>query len=165
MGDVKSLEQLALVAAFLCPGLIALFVRAQFLTGRTDMGKDAVLGFFTLSTIYYGLLAPFLPWLSRHGASPSDGPMALFAWTVVGPAILGFLLGLNASRGWLWRALLFCRIRTVHVIPTAWDQTFGTLQASWLIVTLKDGSKVAGFFGGVHPVRPDTRLGLLTVGR
>ena len=147
MGDVKSLEQLSLVAAFLCPGLIALFVRAQFLTGRMDTSKDSVLGFFTLSTVYYGLLAPFLPWLAAQQFSPTDGSIPLFVWTVVGPALFGLALGLNAGKGWTWRLLTKFGFRMVHVIPSAWDRTFGNISASWVTVTLKDGSKVSGFFG------------------
>ncbi|WP_376100963.1 DUF6338 family protein (plasmid) [Roseomonas sp. CCTCC AB2023176] len=147
MGDVKSLEQLALVAAFLSPGLIALFVRAQFLTGRMDTTKDAILGFFTLSTIYYGLLAPFLPWLATRGLAPTSGALPLFLWTVVGPALFGSVLGVNASRGWTWNMLVRLGLQTVHVIPTAWDRTFGQFPAAWVTVTMKDGSKVSGFMG------------------
>jgi len=72
MGDIKSLEQLSLVAAFVVPGIVALFVRAQFLTGRAEVTKDAVLTFFTISTVYYGLLAPFLPWLTAQGLAPTQ---------------------------------------------------------------------------------------------
>ncbi len=65
----------------------------------------------------------------------------------MGPALFGFLLGLNASKGWSRRVLGKLGVRVVHVMPTAWDRTFGGLDACWVLVTLKDGSKVAGFCG------------------
>lgn len=147
MGDIKSLEQLSLVAAFVVPGIVALFVRAQFLTGRAEVTKEAVLTFFTIATLYYGLLAPFLPWLTAHGLAPTQGPVALFGWTVIGPALLGLALGVNASRGWTWRVFGRLGLKTVHVMPTAWDWKFGGMIGSWVVVTLKDGSQVAGWFG------------------
>ena len=36
----------------------------------------------------------------------------------------------------------------MHLVPTAWDYQFGRLrEAHWVLVELKDGSRVAGFFG------------------
>jgi len=52
MTEVKSLDRLSIVFGYLVPGLIIIYVRAQFLTGRLLPHKDAVPSYFTLSVIY-----------------------------------------------------------------------------------------------------------------
>jgi len=53
--EVKSLEQLSVILGYIVPGLIILYVRAQFLTGRIGPHKDALLSYFTLSIIYLAM--------------------------------------------------------------------------------------------------------------
>jgi hypothetical protein len=146
MGEILSLEQLTLIAAFIVPGLVALFVRAQFLTGRID-SKDSVLTLFAISLVWYGISAPFVATLNVGATAKHQQVGSWFGWIIVGPAIFGSLLGLNASKGWTRRILSKLGIRVVDVMPTAWDKTFGRLEACWVLVTLKDGSKIAGFCG------------------
>ena len=56
MTEVKSLEQLSIILGYIVPGLIVLYVRAQFLTGRIGPHKDALLSYFTLSVIYLAIM-------------------------------------------------------------------------------------------------------------
>jgi hypothetical protein len=56
MTEVKSIEQLSLILGYIVPGLIILYVRAQFLTGRIGPHKDALLSYFTLSVIYLAFM-------------------------------------------------------------------------------------------------------------
>ena len=146
MSEVKSLEQLTLVAAFVVPGLIAMFVRAQFLTGRLEL-KDSLLAFFTLSLVWYGISVPFVASFGDQGISPYQRPGSWLLWIVLGPAAFGSLLGINASKGWSRWILARIGVHLVHEVPTAWDKTFAGLTACWVLVTLKDGSKVAGWCG------------------
>jgi hypothetical protein len=146
MGEIKSLEQLTLVTAFIVPGLVALFIRAQFLTGRID-SKDSLLTLFAISLVWYGISAPFVSALNVGAIAKYQQVGSWFGWIIVGPAFFGLLLGLTASKGWSRRILIKLGIRVVDVMPTAWDKTFGRLDACWVIVTLKDGSKIAGFCG------------------
>ena len=59
MPDLKSLDNLYLILGFLVPGLIALFVRSQFVTGRRPPHAAALLSYLTVSVIYYALALPF----------------------------------------------------------------------------------------------------------
>jgi len=147
VGEIKTLEQLSLISAFIVPGLVAMFVRCQFLTGRIDTSKDALISFFTLSLIWAGITSPILIWLGDMRVSLLWQVLAWLLWAVVGPAALGVLLGLSASRGWFRRVMGRLGMRAVHVLPTAWDWKFGTLNASWVTVTMKDGSRISGFVG------------------
>jgi hypothetical protein len=44
------------VLGYIVPGLIIVYIRAQFLTGRLGPHKDALLSYFTLSVIYLALV-------------------------------------------------------------------------------------------------------------
>ncbi len=59
MQDLKSLDNLYLTLGFLVPGLIVLFVRSQFVTGRRPPHAAALLSYLTVSVIYYALALPF----------------------------------------------------------------------------------------------------------
>ena len=55
MPELKSLDTVYLVLAFLVPGLIASFVRVQFTTGRLPPPTEAALGYLALTIVYYAL--------------------------------------------------------------------------------------------------------------
>src|SRR5690349_19860281 len=63
MPDLKSLQTVYLTLGFLVPGLIASFVRAQFLTGRVPAHTEAALSYLVLSVIYYALTLPAVDWV------------------------------------------------------------------------------------------------------
>ena len=70
-----------------------------------------------------------------------------FALILVGPAILGLLLGVNIQTDAFRRFLQWSRLNPVHVIPTAWEWKFRGMSEQWVLVTLKDGTRFAGFCG------------------
>ncbi len=147
MTEVKSVEQLSLILSFLVPGLVVLYVRSQFLTGRMQAHKDALLAYFALSVVWWGLSLPVVAWALGSLPLTSERPGLWLLLTLVGPAAFGALLGVNASRGWTRRLLGRFGLRLIHVMPTAWDWKFEAMPASWVLVTLKDGTRFAGFCG------------------
>ena len=147
MPDLTSLDKIYLILAFVAPGLIALFVRAQFVTGRSPPYAAALLSYLTVSVIYYAVALPFTDSvLSLADPSPPNA-LAWFGLVFVGPAIFGLLLGINIQQGLLRQFLRWCRLNPVHVMPTAWDWKFGSMKEQWVLVTLKDGTRFAGFCG------------------
>ena len=147
MQELNYIDKLYLVLGFLVPGLVVLFVRSQFVTGRRPSHSAAALSYFTLSVIYYALTLPLL-----HLALSTTGTWyaQLAAWILlilVGPAGLGLLLGLNVQKNWLRRILQRFGLKVVHPIPTAWDWKFGRSGYEWVLVTLKDGTRFGGFCG------------------
>jgi hypothetical protein len=148
--EVKSLEQLSLILGTIVPGLIILYVRAQFLTGRLGPHKDALLSYFTLSIIYLAVVeaATSLVTGSRlplYEQTPYWLPIMLG-----GAAGFGVLVGLNASLGLTRRIAGKIGLRLPHVMTSAWDWKFQRLPECMLTVTLRDGSKIAGWCGGKH---------------
>jgi hypothetical protein len=148
MPDLKGIENLSLVVAFVVPGLIISFVRAQFITARLKSHTENVLAYVTLSLLYYGLTIPALEYVASVEGPRWYRALAWFALVVLGPALLGLLLGSAAQYGWgRWFAHKI-RLNPVHSAPTAWDWRFSTLRGNrFVMVTLSDGSTVAGVFG------------------
>lgn len=147
MPDLKSPDDLYLILGFLVPGLIALFVRSQFVTGRSPPHTAALLSYLTVSVVYYALALPIagsVMWMDEQGRPDA---FAWFGLVFVGPAIFGLFLGINAQRGLSRSLLRWCRLNPVHVMPTAWDWKFGGMKEQWILVTLKDGTRFAGFCG------------------
>ena len=147
MSDLKTMDQASLALAFLVPGVIILFVRAQLLTGRLPSGSDGVLAYFTVSVVYHALTLPALSWLFEKSGPLASHTGLWFVLTVVFPALFGGLLGLNAKFSWTRRSLGWVGLNTLHVLPTAWDWRFVDTPAFWVIIKLKNGTKFAGYCG------------------
>ncbi len=147
MPDLRSLDNLYLILGFIVPGLIVLFIRSQFVTGRSPPHSAALLTYLTVSVIYYALALPFVDFvLSIH--KPGYGKtLAWFALIIVGPAALGLLLGVNIQKDLFRRFLRWRGLNPVHVVPTAWDWKFGDMTDQWVLVTLKNGTRFGGFCG------------------
>lgn len=147
MPDMKDLNNLYLVAAFIVPGLIISYIRARFIAGRMEKMSDAVLGYFALTIVYYGLSLPLIGWILsiERGITKS---LLWWALIIVGPTIFGLLLGVATQREWLRWIAHRLGLNPVHNTPTSWDWRFGDCpNARFVMVTLTDGSTVAGIFG------------------
>ena len=139
---IKSIDDVYVFLVFIVPGLIILFVRSQFITGRRPSHAAALLSYLTMSVVYYALILPFI------GFAQPTKVWTWFLLVFVGPVAVGFLLGLNVQKD-LFRGLLRrIHIYPVHSIPTAWDWKFSTMKGEWALVTLKNGKRFAGVCGG-----------------
>lgn len=147
MPDLKSIENVQLVVWFVVPGLVALYCRAQFLTGRVPLTAEAILPYLSLSLICFALGVP----IQQYVLPGKDSPFYLLGTLVVIfaiPALLGSMLGLSAQKGWTRRSLSYFGLTVVHEVPSAWDWKFsGTRSPEWVFIVLKNGTKFAGFFG------------------
>ena len=138
---------------FLVPGYLWRVTEGQliYLDRKLEWEKFAF-GLLTRSTIIY---LPWSPFLYR-GYSESwyeSAPWGTLAFCVliaiVQPVLYGALWGRFRQRG--YDRKIFTRIgwntfEQSHA-PTAWDALFSQRPESWIIVTLKDGTKVKGWFG------------------
>jgi hypothetical protein len=107
---------------------------------------EAALNYFALTIVYYALSFPILSGIFLH-----KGNHSFLIWVgliVVGPMFFGCAAGCDARFGWSRRTLSRLGINLVHVMPTAWDWKFSDAAPQWVLVTLKDGKRFAGFFGG-----------------
>ncbi|WP_050044773.1 DUF6338 family protein [Bradyrhizobium sp. LTSP849] len=149
MPDLKSVESVYLVLAFVVPGMIITFVRAQFFTGRMRSLSESIVAYLAVTVLYYGLAAPVVEYVLSFR---DPGRQKVFAWVgliVLLPAAVGLALGILGQNDIFRRLLQFCRINPVHATPAAWDYAFARLRGDhFVMVTLSDGSTVGGIYGG-----------------
>ena len=96
MAAFKSLDNVYLIVGFLVPGLIVLFVRSQFVTGRSPSHTASLLSYLTVSVIYYAIVLtlPFIDFIqSIHKPDNGSKLLAWIALIFIGPSLLGLLLG------------------------------------------------------------------------
>ena len=136
---LDSLKSLHSTFGLLAPGVIFLFVRSQFTTGRLNP-PHAILTYVVISTIYYAIVFLFA----------SIIPQNYWGWVLVVfvfPIIFGFLSGINTQKGYTHRFFRRMRINPLHAVPSAWDWKFNDIERQWVLVTLKDETKIFGLFG------------------
>ena len=110
-----------------------------------------------MSTIYLALTLPHIDYQPELGMS-NLGTLSWFVWLFVIPLVVGFALATiqNAQIGnWARSALARFGLSPVHPIPTAWDWKFSDGNKQWVLVTLTDGSQVAGYWGSESFVSSD----------
>jgi hypothetical protein len=160
MDSLISPDTFHLAVGFLVPGVIITFIRAQFTTGRVQSQAESVLSYVALSLVYYAVALPVSQFAINGKWQFVSGELAAGggAWiclTLIGPVLFGVILGLNVRMDWTRRILGRLRLNIVHAVPTAWDWKFSCPSAQWVLVTCKDGTKVAGLFASNSFVSTD----------
>lgn len=117
--DFKGTDNFYLVLAFIVPGLVIVYIRSRFISGKAPSHTENILGYLVLSLLYYTFTLPFIelvlsiqhPWQAR-----AAGWIGL---TLFGPALFGIFLGAWAQKEWgTWFAAKV-GLTTIHVIPAA----------------------------------------------
>jgi hypothetical protein len=144
-----SFDAVFFTVAFLVPGFIWESVLSLFLRRRDDRADRAWVRFLTLSAFNYALWSWLIYLLFVRAGVLADPWMAALAWffmLLVSPVAFGVATGLLSQRAVVRRLLARYGVYTVHPVPTAWDYVFSHSTGSWVLVTLTDGSTVAGVF-------------------
>lgn len=146
--DADSLELLGIILLLIVPGIIIDFVRSQFIGSRGRSVGEAATGFIVVSLVYYSIAFPVAVVLS---GSSEELLASVFGWyflLLIAPALLGLGLGVSAQSNWLQKSLSRFGISTIHPTKSAWDRKFGhNMPGQWVLITLLDGSRVAGWMG------------------
>lgn len=147
---ISNFDTIFYTLSFIVPGFISDSVLASIVPRRAE-GKDTLfLRYFTLSCLNYALwvwLIYLLPRLEFFNIHPLFSALSWLIIIFVSPLILGLILGKQSRKGWVSGLLNQIGINPIHPIPTAWDFSFYDTHSLWVLVTLKDGSQVGGFFG------------------
>lgn len=141
-----------LVLFFVVPGFISMRIYALLRPTEPGPLKENIYEAITFSVINYVLMEWAVPLAREYGSVPSGTVsrlLLLAAAFVVVPALLPILL--NVGLKWLER-----RGRILRRAKMAWDEFFLRRQSCWIIVHLKDGRRMGGFFGersfaGLYP--------------
>ena len=146
----SSFEVVFFTAGFLVPGFVWSAVLSMVVPRRTEPPQIRVLEYLTLSCINHGiwswaLYAMFASgWASRNSFLPG---VCLFGIIFVSPVALGLLSGYLQQREVVPGFFRSLGLRMIHSTPQAWDWHFSRQELHWVVVTLKDGSQIYGFYG------------------
>lgn len=154
---------LLILVGFVLPGFVAVLLKERLYEVR---GEESTFDRL-LTTVYYSLLVYLLPalvivvlslirLLDRADIEQfADGRSPLWLCGLVAISVLLVLPTLAALGAWRWmncswRRRLYAasaRLNPEHRTQTSWDFGFGHEQDLLLVVELKDGSRVAGYYG------------------
>ena len=154
---------LLILVGFVLPGFVAVLLKERLYEVR---GEESTFDRL-LTTVYYSLLIYLLPalivaLLSAFGALDRgdlelffDGSSPLWLIALVAAAILLGVPALAAVAAWTWmnsaskRRLysLSDRLNPEHRTQTSWDFAFDHEEDLLLVVELKSGGRVAGYYG------------------
>jgi Family of unknown function (DUF6338) len=145
-----TVDAILLALAFLVPGFILSAVLAMTFRRRSNSAADLTLQYLTFSCVNHGFWSWLIVlmiqgrWIDRFPIS-----FAVLAFMIVfaSPIGLGLIATFLGRRTSIQRVLSGLGFRVQRFIPTAWDFVFGQENPSWVIVRLKDGTSVFGFFG------------------
>ena len=149
MPDFKGLENLRLILFFIVPGLIVIYMRSILIAGRRPSHTEQILSYLVVSLFYYTITLPYVMRVLNGAGNLYEQSLNWAALTLIGPAAFGLLLGTVAQKRWMHKAVEWCGLSMVDVIPTAWDYRFSNIPRPgiFVLVTLSDDKQVAGFFG------------------
>lgn len=147
--DLLDIEKLQLFFLFAVPGIIALYVRAQFLDGKMPSFADGLFVYVTLSLFYHAVWFVIFP--SVYSISLSSATVSqkfqLSGLVFLAPVFIGLLSAANIRSQWIQNALRRYGVSVLHPIGTAWDWKFSNTKENWVTVTLKDGNVWRGVIG------------------
>lgn len=147
---VTSFEMVFYTLSFVVPGFILYSVIASIVPRKIEEKEMSLLRYLILSCVNYAVWSWLIYLLFKLDFFTQHPIRSALAWSLIiflSPVILGLLFGKLSSIDWSRKLLSHFGMVPIHPVPTAWDYIYSKTEPVWLLVTMKDGSKVAGFFG------------------
>lgn len=142
MPDFPTPIEITSLASLLAPGLIISTIRIRAVTGSAPDFKDRVLQYGLISSGYFAAITPLF-----HVAG--GVPLAPWLWNFSQYFALPVLIGIASAYTYQFRLSYrlagLVKLHLAHHLPASWDYAFeARTRSSYLLVTLQDGSQVAG---------------------
>jgi len=142
MADIPTAAQITELASLLAPGLIISTIMNRAASGAPPDLKDSLVAYGLYSTGYFAAVSPLF---HVEGGLHVVGWLWRFLLYFLIPVLIGVVLAYAYQHKVLYKLAEMARLRLAHHLSAAWDYTFEELPSStYLLVTLQDGSRVAG---------------------
>lgn len=156
---LENVPDLFFVVSVFVPGFIYHGVLLKFVPLREQRAKELILlGFFTATAFNYALCSPIIYLLvtgQLFAVNPNLQAITWFTIIFLVPVALAVISALVTQKdglGWLFRLI---RLRSINPIPTGWDWIFSRTDPCYVLVTLRNGAQIAGYFGRVSMASSD----------
>jgi len=153
-------SKLFLFIVFAIPGFIAMKTYSLLSPYQEKESTKLIIDAITYSCMNYAILGPIFYFLFIT----ETNELKFTLWTTVFLIFAMFIFPIILASVWLWlRKQEFFRKNAPHPTPRAWDFVFSQGKSYYIIVTLQDGSKVAGkysenSFTSSYPEEPQLYL-------
>lgn len=144
MADLPSAANIKEIVSLFAPGMLILWPMSRVRIGPIPEFRERLIAYAIASTGYFAAISPlfYVNWLTL----PS------WLWTIchyaVVPLLIGWLIAFMLQKGLDYRIAKLLKLEFFHHIPAAWDYTFSQMQPNtYVLATLKDGSRVGGIMG------------------
>lgn len=146
---LEGFSDLYFALAVLVPGFIYNGVVSTFVPIRPSKEREVILlRYLTATAFNYAICSPAIYVLvSGEVSRPLTQALSWFGIAFVAPVILAVCRAEIVQRDgirWLYYRL---GLRAINPIPTGWDWIFSTTDPCFVLVTLTDGTEIAGYFG------------------
>lgn len=148
---LEKFANLYFVVSVLIPGFIYTGVVGSFIPSRGAKEKEILLlRYLTATAFNYALCSPLIYLLAFGLIFPTRPAGQAFCWfsiVFISPVILAVVRARIVQKdGFRWLYTLL-GLRPISPIPTGWDWIFSTTDPCFVLVTLADGTEIAGYFG------------------
>jgi hypothetical protein len=148
---LESLSDLYLTLAVLVPGFVYNAVILKFVPLRQNNQKEfALLRFVTTTALIFASCSWLIYLVEFNILFDPKSIWKAFAWFFIifcWPIGVALIHARIIQQDGLRELYRFLHLRPINPVPTGWDWIFGKLQPYFVIVTLTDGTEIAGYFG------------------
>ena len=143
MNELLNKDAIQIFIAFIFPGLISMHIYRLLMPARVIAWNTALLEGLFYSVINLALVLPLF--ISTYNAEfindhPAYFSICLLIAVIIGPTIWPFLL--------IWLRKRKCMHRLfMHPYPRAWDFFFDQKKSAFMLIKLKNGKRIGGFYG------------------
>lgn len=141
--DIWDANKLTLFVAFVVPGFISIKTYSLLFLSPPKDTSSQLIDAVAYSCLNYAIFYPLYFYLNSgrpDGLGLGAHSIFIFLTLFVGPVFWVFL--------WRWvRGWGYLQKWIPHPVDKPWDFIFGQRVPFWIIVTLKDGRKIAGLYG------------------
>ena len=146
VAELPSAEEIKGLVSLLAPGLIIQALATRVRSGSVPELKDRLITYGVVSAAYYAVATPLFTW--RNGVILDPWLLSLLEYAIA-PAAVAIAYAYVVQYELDYKAAEKIGLHLAHHIPAAWDYTFeGIRRAVFLLVTLNDGTEVAGLYAG-----------------
>lgn len=141
-----NLNTLLIIIFFIIPGFIInkiISIFHPYFEVKKRWGELTVQA-ITFSCINYALFSWLILWLLKYLQSLKIQLLLAISVLIVGPFLIGLLFSFIIEK--------FLRSK---LTSTAWDDYFSRKEPAWILITLKDGEQIGGFFSSKSAASPN----------
>jgi len=148
---LESLSDRYFMVSVLVPGCTYAGLVSAFVPARAQKEKEVVLlRYLTATAFNYAICSPLI-YLLTFGVIFADQAigqaLCWFFITFAVPIVLALVRARIVQQESLGRLYRLLGLRAISPIPTGWEWVFGRIDPCYVLITLTNGTEIAGYFG------------------